>query len=49
VPAMSEKQRWFMAACAHDGADVNGKCPSKKVAREFSFKPKGGYKKKKRG
>ena len=44
MPAKSKKQQRFMAMCAHSGSDVNGKCPSKKVAREFSHKPKGGYK-----
>lgn len=36
-----------MAICAHTPGKARGKCPSKKVAREFSFKPKGGYGKKK--
>ena len=35
-PATSEKQRRFMAMCAHDPSKARGKCPSKKVASEFS-------------
>ncbi len=34
-PATSAKQARFMRACAH-GAKMSKKCPSKKVAREFS-------------
>jgi hypothetical protein len=34
-PATSGKQARFMRACAH-GAKMRSKCPSKKVAREFS-------------
>lgn len=34
-PAVSEKQRRFMAMCAHDPAKARGKCPSKSVASEF--------------
>ena len=45
MPAKSAKQQRFMAMCSHPGADVNGKCPSMKVAKEFSHKPAGGYKK----
>lgn len=33
-PAKSEKQARFMRACAH-GADMQKKCPSKRVARKF--------------
>ena len=29
-----------MAICAHEPGKARGKCPSKKVAREFSFKRK---------
>lgn len=46
MPAVSERQRKFMAICAHEPGKSKGKCPSKKVAREFSHKPKGGYRKK---
>lgn len=34
-PAVSEKQRRFMAMCAHDPSAARGKCPSKSVASEF--------------
>ena len=44
MPAKSEKQRKFMGMCAHGKGQARGKCPSKKVAEEFSRKPKGGYK-----
>ena len=37
-----------MAMCAHNPGKAQGKCPSKAVAREFSHKPTGGYKKKDR-
>ena len=37
-----------MAMCAHSPGKARGKCPSKKVAREFSHKPAGGYKKKRK-
>lgn len=40
MPAKSEKQRRFMAMCAHTPGKAYKKCPSKKVAREFSFKRK---------
>lgn len=40
MPAVSERQRKFMAICAHTPGKARGKCPSKKVAREFSFKRK---------
>lgn len=46
MPAKSAKQQRFMGACAH-GAGYSS-CPSQKVAEEFSHKPKGGYKKKKK-
>lgn len=46
MPAVSAKQQRFMGACAHNPGSMSGKCPSKKVAEEFSHKPKGGYKKK---
>lgn len=41
MPAKSKKQQRFMAACAHNPESMKGKCPPKKVAREFS-KFKGG-------
>lgn len=47
MPAKTKRQQQFMAICAHPPGKARGKCPSKKVAREFSFKPKGGYGKKK--
>ena len=34
-PATSEKQAKYMRACAHGWKPSRGKCPSKKVAREF--------------
>ena len=34
-----------MAMCAHQPGHAQGKCPSMKVAKEFSHKPSGGYKK----
>lgn len=40
MPAVSERQRRFMAICSHQPGKARGKCPSKKVAREFSFKKK---------
>jgi hypothetical protein len=47
-PAVSESQRRYMAMCAHAKGQAKGKCPPHKVAQEFSHKPKGGYKRKKR-
>lgn len=43
MPAKSAKQQRFMAMCARAPKKAKGKCPSKKVAEEFSHKPKGGY------
>lgn len=40
MPAKTERQRRFMAMCAHSPSKARGKCPSKKVAREFSHKAK---------
>ncbi len=40
MPAKSEKQRRFMAMCAHSPGKARGKCPPRKVAREFSHAPK---------
>lgn len=44
MPAVSEKQQRFMALCKHNPQHARGKCPSAKVADEFSHKPPGGYK-----
>lgn len=35
MPAKTKKQAKFMRACAHNPKHMQGKCPSKKVAREF--------------
>lgn len=43
MPAVSAKQQRFMAMCAHSPGKAKGRCPSKKVAKEFSHKPAGGY------
>ena len=40
MPAVSEKQRHYMAGCAHNPGKMKGKCPHQKVAEEFSHKPK---------
>lgn len=45
MPAKTAKQQKFMAMCAHNPEKAKGKCPSRKVAKEFSHKPAGGYKK----
>lgn len=45
MPAKTKKQQRFMAMCANNPGKARGKCPSKKVAREFS---RMGGKKKKR-
>lgn len=45
MPAESKKQQQFMAMCLHSPSKVKGKCPPQKVAKEFSKKPKEGYKK----
>lgn len=45
MPAVSARQQRYMGMCAHNPKPG---CPSKKVAREFAHKPKGGYRKKKR-
>lgn len=49
MPAVSKKQQRFMAMCSHNPGAAKGKCPPKKVAHEFSHKPKGGYRRKKSG
>lgn len=43
MPAKTAKQQRYMGMCAHS-KHAPENCPSKKVAREFSHKPKGGYK-----
>ena len=48
MPATSSRQQKFMGICAHNPGKAKGACPSKKVAREFSHKPKSGYRKKRR-
>jgi hypothetical protein len=40
MPAKTERQRRFMALCSHNPSAAKGKCPSKKVSREFSHAPK---------
>jgi hypothetical protein len=47
MPAKSPKQQRYMGMVAHNPSKVRNKkdMPSKKVAREFSHKPKGGYRK----
>lgn len=40
MPAKTKRQQRFMAMCAHSPEKAYGKCPSKKVAREFSHMPK---------
>lgn len=47
MPAKSARQQRYMGMCAHS-KDAPSGCPSKKVAKEFSHKPKAGYRKKKR-
>lgn len=49
MPAKSPAQQRYMGMCAH--ADhPPARCPSRAVSREFSRKPKRGYKvKKKKG
>lgn len=36
MPAVSKAQRRFMGMCEHDPKHAQGKCPSVKVAKEFS-------------
>lgn len=36
MPSVSEKQRRFMAMCAHSPGKARGKCPPKAVAKEFN-------------
>ncbi len=42
MPAVSKKQQRFMGMCAHSNHPPD-QCPDRKVAREFSYKPKSGY------
>lgn len=42
MPAKTRKQQQFMAICAHTPGKAKGKCPPKKVAREFSRSRKSG-------
>ena len=35
MPAKTERQARFMRMCAHSPGKARGKCPPKKVAREF--------------
>lgn len=42
MPARSAKQQRYMGMCAKTRKKG---CPSKKVAKKFSRKPKGGYRK----
>ena len=44
MTAVSSKQQRYMGMCAH-AKNPPDKCPSKKVAKEMSRKPEGGYKK----
>lgn len=50
MPAVSEKQRKFMAMCSTSEGrrKAKGKCPPMEVAREFMHAPKGGYKRKRK-
>ena len=48
MPAKSAKQQRYMGMCANNPGKAKGKCPPKKVAKEFSHKPKGVYSKKKK-
>jgi len=48
MPAKTKKQQQFMAICAHTPGKARGKCPEHKVAQEFSRKPPGGYRKRKK-
>ena len=40
MPAKTKKQQRFMAMCLYSPEKVKGKCPPKKVAKEFSKKKK---------
>jgi hypothetical protein len=41
MPAKTEKQRRYMAMCANSPSKAKKKCPSRKVAREFSTMKRG--------
>jgi hypothetical protein len=47
MPAVSKKQQRFMALCSHHPEKAKGKCPPKKVAKEFPRAPKNWKEKKK--
>ena len=49
MPATSAAQQRYMAMCAHNAGAAKGKCPPQDVAEEFSHKPKGGYRSKRKG
>lgn len=40
MPATTVKQLHFMRMCAHSPEKARGKCPSKKVAKEFEHMKK---------
>lgn len=40
MPAKTHKQQRFMAMCLHNPSKAKGKCPPKKVAKEFSHMKK---------
>ena len=42
MPAKSPKQQRYMGLCARAKHPPKS-CPSRKAAREFAHKPKGGY------
>jgi hypothetical protein len=44
MPAKTPKQQRFMGMIAHNPGMAKSKGISLKVAKEFSHKPKGGYK-----
>ena len=46
MPAKTLKQQRFMALCATNPSKAKGKCPPKKVAREFMHLAKSAKKKK---
>jgi len=48
MPATSARQQRYMAMCSHNPGKARGKCPPHSVAEEFSHKPKGGFKKRKK-
>jgi hypothetical protein len=40
MPAKTAKQARFMRGCEHNPKAMHGKCPSKKVAKEFNHTAK---------